>query len=134
MQSAIKAKKNPYARGPDSLATSITAAVKVGSTRLVTVTMKDAKARPISGITRVLLWLSDAANGAGLCAAAPSGGIALATNGTILNPTVAGKYLDCQTDTTGVLTLNVTEATSKTFYVCITFPDGSMNVPFALAF
>jgi hypothetical protein len=92
------------------------------------------KGRNAAAVIPLRVYLSDVSTGADINAAAPSGGIAIGASGKIQVAVVAGKVLDCLTDATGKLILTITEATAKTFYVCVQLPDGRIQVSGALAF
>ena len=129
----VPATRNPFFSSRVSDA-KISAGVEAANARTVTIQLVGPKRQNLNKIAIIEVYLSDAATGVGLAAAAPSGGVAAAGTGSILNPTVAGKLLECQTDATGKLTLTVTEVAVKTFYVVVVLPDTTIATPFALAF
>lgn len=130
-------KANPYYSNKVS-EVGISATAEAANARTVTVQARAPALRTgeVQAITRAVplrVWLSDAATGIGVAASAPSGGVAIGTKGAVLAAVVAGKVLDCVTDATGALELVVTEATGKTFHVCVGLPDGSFQT-FPLVF
>ena len=127
--------KNPFYAGSwTPLTTTVTLTAEAANARTATIQLKNRKGSNLSSRTRLQVYLSDDANGAGLAAAAPSGGVAVAGGvGTILNADVAGKKFDCLTNATGAVALAITEAAVKTFYLCVENPDGTLTVT-AVAF
>ena len=126
--------RNPFS-SDRVVGATITATPESSNARTVSIPLMSPRKKQISGKVSVFtVYLSDAATGIGLCAAAPSGGVIAGANGQILNPPVAGKMFVCQSDATGLMTLTVTEATIKTFYVCVVLPDSTLVAPFALAY
>lgn len=81
----------------------------------------------------VLAYLSDDANGDSVAASAPSGGVAVATDGLAI-PLVAGKTWLLVSEADGDIALTLTEATAKTFYLVIVLPSGELKVSPAIAF
>ena len=130
----VRRHRNPYySQAVGRVSVSATAETG-GNARTVTITARDAKNNALKSVTPLRVYLSDAATGAGVAAAAPSGGIAIGAKGAILAAVVAGKYLDVLTDANGQVELTVTEAAAKTFYVVVILPEGAIATPFALAF
>ena len=82
---------------------------------VVTITIQDNGGQPITGQPFDLdVILSDLATGVGVTATVPSGGVAI-TTGTSLNAYVANKAFYIQSDTNGVIVINITDA-GKTPY------------------
>jgi hypothetical protein len=87
--------------------------------------------------TRAALWmyLSDDAEGDGLIATAPDGGVAAGTKGAILAEPVADKVLLVQFDRNGEAELAITHAAgAKTLYVVGIMPNGALQVSGAVTF
>lgn len=106
-----------------------------GNTKAVTIQLKGGNGQALAGRGKVDVFLSDSAAGAGLTAAAPSGGIAVSgTGAAALAVVTAGKHLEVQTGTTGSFVLTLIEATAKTFYIAVVLPDGSIVVSGAVTF
>ena len=71
----------------------------------------------------LLVWLSDAATGAGLTATTASGTVtAKSASGAVLGTLTAKKALVVQTLATGVFTLEITDTANTTFRVCAQNP------------
>ncbi len=86
--------------------------------------------------TRAALWmyLSDDAEGDGLIATAPSGGVAAGTKGAILAEPVADKVLLVQFNEHGEAELDITEAGVKTLYLVGVMPNGALQASRAITF
>jgi len=80
----------------------------------------------------VELFMADSAEGA-LAAAAPSGGIAV-TTGAQLAEITAEIHLSVGTDGTGLMVIEVTQATAKDFWIAVKLPSGRLAVSPVLAF
>lgn len=81
----------------------------------------------------VLAYLSDDANGDSVAAAAPSGGVAIGTDGLAI-PLVAGKTLQLTSEADGDIDLDITEASAKSFYLVLVMPNGTLAVSDAITF
>lgn len=87
--------------------------------------------------TRAGLWmyLSDDAEGDGLIAAAPDGGVAIGTEGAVLAEAVADKLLLVQLDENGEAELALTHvAGAKTLYLVGILPNGALQPSGAIVF
>lgn len=71
----------------------------------------------------VFAYLSDDANGDSLAATAPSGGIAIGTDGLLI-PVVADKAFYLVSEADGDIDLLVTEAGGATWYLIVILPNG----------
>lgn len=78
-------------------------------------------------------YLSADAHGDAIAAAAPSGGIAIGTDGLLLEWTanLSGMAIS---EADGDLDVTLTETAAKTFYLVLVMPDGQLAVSSAIAF
>lgn len=111
---------------------AVTLTAEAANARNATIQLRDQGGGNLGDYAVFEAWLSDSNVGAGHAAAAPSGGVTAAA-GTILYAPVAGKHFVLQADNTGKVTLTITEAAAKTFYLCVRHPDGKRTVT-AVAF
>jgi hypothetical protein len=87
------------------------------------------------GRVGVMAYLSDDSGGNGVIATAPSGAVAIGTNGKLYDLSVAAKKVFLLTTTTaGLVDINITEAGAKTLYLVIINPDGTLSVSPAITF
>ena len=85
----------------------------------ITIQMADNGGQPIANQAFDLdVILSDAANGVGVTATGPSGGLAV-TGGTQLNIYVAGKALYAQANASGQLIITITDTAKTGYYVMV---------------
>lgn len=84
-------------------------------------------------VSTVFAFLSDDADGIGIAAAAPSGGVAIGTDGKVIVARTAGLALDLQSADTGLLDLDITEAGAKSFYLVVVI-GGAQFVSEAITF
>lgn len=102
--------------------------------RVITIQAKEAKSQAnVSERVGFMLYLSDDAEGDGLIATAPDGGISVSAAGSFL-PVVADKLGYIVTGATGAATLYVSDSGAKTFYMCAVDPAGRLNVSSAITF
>lgn len=87
----------------------------------VTIQVNDGAGNPVSNMPVDMdVILSDAADGVGVTATTPSGGIALnAGGGTLLQTYVASKAIYAQTNASGQIVLNITDTAHTGFYVAV---------------
>lgn len=134
----MRTKRNPFrASAPDKSVASkmFTVGAEAANVISVTIQLKDARAKNLTGPRAIRVFLSDSATTGAIIATAPSGGVAAGGGiGSILNAAVAGKVLDCMTNATGALRLDITEAGVKTLYVYLVTPNGEVAVSPAVTF
>lgn len=95
----------------------------------VTIALKDAAGNALAKAIALLIWLSDAATGAGLTATAASGTVqAAAGGGQDMGVLTAKKCLIAQTKTDGTYVLEITDTAKTGFYVCVQLPNGKVVV------
>lgn len=112
---------------------TFTIGAEAGNVINVAIQLVDAKgaARAVHG--GLLAYLSDDANGNSIVATAPSGGVAIGTDGLAI-PLVAGKAWLLVSEADGDIDLNITEAGAKTCYLVLVQPDGNLRVSGAITF
>lgn len=96
---------------------------------------RNVKAQLSAGGARagVLAYLSDDANGDSIVATAPSGGWAIGTDGLLI-PLVTNKAAYLVSEADGDIDVTITEVGTKTVYLVIVLPDGSLVVSSAISF
>lgn len=95
----------------------------------VTITVKDGAGNPVTRLHNLLLWLSDAATGAGATATTTSGAVAAkAASGTDLVVLTAKKVYIAQTLVSGVYIMSITDTAKTGFYVCAQLGDLPIQV------
>lgn len=126
--------RNPY--DLSVLATCTwTVGAEAGNAIVVTGQLKKSNSAVLGQRVALRTWLSDVNTGAGVCAVAPSGAVAISGGfGAILVSPTAKLINDLVTDATGKFALTITEAGVKTLYVCALLPDGSISVSGAVTF
>lgn len=99
----------------------------------VAIQLKDSAGADLAVRGSLFAYLSDDANGDSLAAAAPSGGVAIGTDGLAI-PIVAGKSWLLTSEADGDIDLTITEAGAATWYLVIAMPDGRLAVSGAITF
>jgi hypothetical protein len=118
----------------DQLATaSIAVGADAGTTAALTIQLKKASGADMAARSNIKAYLSDDANGDSIVATAPSGGIAIGTDGLLI-PIVANKAFMLTSESDGDIDLVVTEAGTKTLYLVLVMPNGKLVVSGAIAF
>lgn len=99
----------------------------------VSIQLKDVAAADMAVRSSVLAYLSDDANGDSIAATAPSGGVAVGTDGLAI-PVVAGKCLQLVSESDGDIDLDVEESGADTWYLIIVLPNGKLVASEAITF
>lgn len=114
---------------------TFTIAAKATNTIKVTLQLKDARGQVLSRIAHLRMWLSDNADGSTLTATATTSALAVAAKGLLLFVDVTGKMASFVTDATGALDINLIQTdTTKSYYLCVQMPDGSVSISPVIAF
>ncbi len=79
-------------------------------------------------------YLSDDANGDSLTATAPSGGLAIGTNGVILSEHSSGKHFTAISEADGSIDINIRHAGAKTWRLVAVMNDGRITPSAAIRF
>ena len=114
---------------------SITVNPVVGDEIAVDVQLQDGTGAAISESGHAMAYLSDSPLGDGVADVAPSGGVAEA-QGKIIASIVANLafWLQSEDGGNGAISLEITEAAAKTFYLVIVFSSGKQVVSSAMTF
>lgn len=100
----------------------------------VAVALLDGAGTALASLHGVSVFLSDASTGIGIAATAPDGGIAIGTDGAILDATVADKALWAQSEADGTFDFDIEESGVATWYLVVQLPDGKQIVSDAITF
>jgi len=122
-----RSKGNPWAAG----AVGVKWTIAVEAANIINV---GALLKGNNGVVAVRGYLSDSAAGAGLVATAPSGAVAIGTDGVLWDDGVAKKTFNLLSTSGGAIDINITEAGVKTLYVVLVMPDGSLAISPAVVF
>jgi len=104
-----------------------------GNTIKLTIQLKTVSGADIAARATVFSYLSDDANGDSIAGTAPSGGIAVATDGLAM-PLIANKALMLTSESDGDIDLNVVEAAGATWYFILVLPNGRRIASSAITF
>lgn len=129
----VKAKLNPYYSESVSTAT-FTVGAEAGNAINVAVQLKNGNGQNPSVRNVLPVFISGAATGADVVGTAPTGGVAIGTNGKVLASPVANKFFWVQSDAQGRFDLTLTDSGTPTFYLVVVLPDGSQLVSGAITF
>lgn len=100
-------------------APTITPGAQAGDVINVTVQLNDVQSNAIAASKVVYAYLSDDSGGDGLAETAPDGGVAIGTDGTIIEALTADKSWMIWTESDGQLDLDIEESGADTWYLCI---------------
>jgi len=120
-------------KSPSAAKSTIAVGAESNDIIKVTVQLKDAANANLDVRASVFAYLSDDANGDSIVATAPSGGWAIATNGLLI-PVVADKAAQLVSESNGLVDINITETGTKTFYLILVLPDGTLKASGAITF
>lgn len=81
----------------------------------------------------VLAYLSDDSDGSSLAATAPSGGIAIGTDGLAIEH-IADKAFLLVSEADGDIDLDITEAGADTWHLVVVLPNGDLAISDAITF
>ena len=81
----------------------------------------------------LLCYLSDDANGDSIAATAPSGNVAIGTDGVLI-PVVTDKAFVLITEADGDVDIDIGEAGGDTWYLIVCLPDGRLVASSAITF
>lgn len=79
-------------------------------------------------------YLSDDANGDSIVATAPSGAVAIGTDGVLYDIGAAKKHFFLVSESDGDIDINITEAGVKTLYLVLVMPNGRLVPSSAITF
>jgi hypothetical protein len=98
---------------------------------IVTGQLKDASGNALTAVANVKAYISDNADGSTLEVTVHSGAVATSSKGLAI-PVVAKKVFDVVTNATGAFDLSLTESGTKTAYLVVALPGGSLKVSGAI--
>lgn len=104
----------------------------VGDVVTVTIQLEDLAGSDLTASAGCLAYLSDNDDGSSVVATAPDGGIAVGTDGLAIE-SVADKAMWLVSESDGDIDLIVTESGTKTEYLVIVLPDGTLVVSDAIS-
>lgn len=113
---------------------TITVGAEASNVINVAVQLLDAGDADLAVRGHVFAYLSDDANGDGIAASAASGGVAIGTDGAIIDEVVTDKMFLIQSEADGDFDLDITEVGADTWYLVVVLPDGSQVVSSAITF
>jgi len=99
----------------------------------VAIQLKDGGGSDLAVRGSVLAYLSDDANGDSVAGTAPSGHVAVGTDGLAMH-LVTDKVFLLTSESDGDIDLNIVEAGADTWYLVIVLPDGTLSVSDAITF
>lgn len=130
----IERAKSPYmGRMHFDLATFTIGAETGGNTKNVAIQLQNANGEDLYSRAGVLAYLSSDAEGDNIISSAPSGGVAIGTDGVAI-PLVAGKAFMLISEDDGDIDINIIEAGAATYYLILVMPDGSLLASSVITF
>ena len=90
----------------------------------VAIQLRDEEDTALGERASVSAYFSDDANGDSLIATAPSGAVAIGTDGVLYDVGAAKKVFVLSSEANGRINVNITEAGVKTLYVIVVLPSG----------
>jgi hypothetical protein len=112
---------------------AIAVGAQAGDVINVAIQLKDSAGADLAVRGSVLAYLSDDAGGDSIAGTAPSGGVAVGTDGLAI-PLVAGKAFQLVSEADGDIDLDITEAGADTWYLILVMPDGRLVASGAITF
>lgn len=103
------------------------------ATNTATIQLLDGAGNALATAAGVQWYLSDDADGSSLTAAAPSGGIAIGTDGLLIEQTANTSGL-LITESDGTADVALTEAGAATWYLVVVLPSGKLVVSDGIVF
>lgn len=113
-------------------APTIVVGTQAGNDINVTVQLKDSDG-DLAVRGSLFAYLSDDANGDSIAGTAPSGGMAIGTDGLLI-PDVTGKSARLVSEADGDIDITITEAGADTWYLILVMPDGRLVASDAITF
>lgn len=104
-----------------------------GNTINVGIQLEDADGNALAARASVYAYLSDDADGDSIAATAPSGGVAIGTDG-IIDEVTAGKSFFLHSEADGDIDIDIVEAGADTWYLVVVLTNGLHVVSGAITF
>jgi hypothetical protein len=95
--------------------------------------LKDGNGDALSVRGAIDAYFSDDANGDSVITTAPSGAVAIGTNGVLIDQ-IAKKAFRLISESNGTIDINITEAGAKTMYLIVILPTGKLIASTAITF
>lgn len=127
------AELNTLDGAPAATTTIAVGAETGGDTITVTIQLKDANDADLATRAAVFAYLSDDANGDSIAGTAPSGGVAINTDGLLI-PVVADKAFYLTSEADGDIAIDIVEASADTWYLILVLPNGLLKASGAITF
>jgi hypothetical protein len=99
----------------------------------VAIQLSDNNSAELTARACVYAYLSDDANGDTIAGTAPSGGVAIGTDG-VADPVTADKSFMLISESDGDIDLDITETGADTWYLVVVDPLGKLHVSDAITF
>lgn len=112
---------------------SVVIGAQVSRTRTVSLQLKDSIGNNLAVRANIRWFLSDDTAGDTFIVTAVDGGVAAGTNGWV-SQGVAGKQGIAHSEANGTIDLAITHSVTKTVYMGVVLPDGSIIMTGAIAF
>lgn len=106
---------------------------EAGNAINVAVQLTDSAGADLAVRGSVFAYLTTDANGDAIAGTAPSGGVAIGTDGLLI-PLVAGKAFQLVSEADGDIDITITEAGTATWRLVLVMPDGRLAVSGAITF
>lgn len=103
-----------------------------GNTINVAIQLKDLQGNDLAVSKALIMFVSDNASGLDISTDAPSGGIAIGTDGSLVALGTNCYLLQSEAD--GDIDVNIVEAAADTWYMVLIMPDGRQIVSAAITF
>lgn len=100
----------------------------------VTIQLTDAAGNDLATIGVVHAYLSGDSGGDGILATAPTGGVAIGTDGAIVVEEVTNKAWILSSEADGDIDLDITDVGTPTMYLVVVLPSGEKVVSDAITF
>lgn len=123
----IKKKHAPYEGRNKFDIVTFTIGAESANTINIALVFKDANGRVVAEPVGALVYLSDVATGLGVTATAPNSGIAIGTNGTLIEA-IADKLGLLISNAAGLADITFSESGVVGWYLVVVMPDGSLTV------
>ena len=112
---------------------SMTIGAEAGDVINVAIQMKEGD-KDANERVRGEFYLSDDASGDSVAATAPSGGLAIGTDGVILTEHTANKHFTAISESDGDIDIDITEVGADTWYLIAALNDGRLIASAAITF
>lgn len=129
----LPAKGNPFQAANQVGGVGFTIGTEAANAINVALQLRGVNGGDIAIRGNVFAYLSDDAYGNSIVATAPDGGWAIGTDGLLI-PVVANKSAFFTSESDGDIDVTITESSTKTCYLVVVLPDGSLVVSSAITF